>query len=96
MVAGEDAPNFSTLVVVNLVAGCVCLAQAREAEFEAEQQRIHREKEMETARLRALQEKAQDHQAEQVPHRPKRHLSSLWPCLHISECSSLETEVCLP
>lgn len=41
-------------------------AQAREAEFEAEQEKIRHEKEMETARLRALQEKAQDHQAEQV------------------------------
>lgn len=41
--------------------------QAREAEFEAEQERIRREKEKEIARLRAMQEKAQDYQAEQVP-----------------------------
>lgn len=40
--------------------------QAREAEFEAEQERIRREKEKEIARLRAMQEKAQDYQAEQV------------------------------
>uniref|UniRef100_A0ACB8G864 Uncharacterized protein n=1 Tax=Sphaerodactylus townsendi TaxID=933632 RepID=A0ACB8G864_9SAUR len=45
----------------------------REAEFEAEQQRIHREKEMETSRLRALQERAQDHQAEQDALRAKRN-----------------------
>lgn len=43
-----------------------CPAQAREAEYEAEQEKIRKEKELETARLRALQEKAQDHQAEQV------------------------------
>lgn len=40
--------------------------QAREAEFEAEQERIRREKEKEIARLRAMQEKAQDYRAEQV------------------------------
>lgn len=40
--------------------------QAREAEYEAEQEKIRREKEKEIARLRALQEKAQDYQAEQV------------------------------
>lgn len=44
-----------------------CPRQAREAEFEAEQERIRREKEKEIARLRAMQEKAQDYQAEQVP-----------------------------
>lgn len=42
------------------------LPQAREAEFEAEQERLRREKEREIARLRAMQEKAQDYQAEQV------------------------------
>lgn len=41
--------------------------QARETEYEAEQEKIRREKEKEIARLRALQEKAQDYQAEQVP-----------------------------
>lgn len=41
--------------------------QAREAEFEAEQERIRREKEKEIARLRAMQEKTQDYRAEQVP-----------------------------
>lgn len=40
--------------------------QAQEAEFEAEQERMRRKKEKETARLRAMQEKAQDYQAEQV------------------------------
>lgn len=44
----------------------ICFLQAREAEFEAEQERIRREKEKEIARLRAMQEKAQDYQAEQV------------------------------
>uniref|UniRef100_A0A8C0I7Z8 Cilia- and flagella-associated protein 45 n=1 Tax=Bubo bubo TaxID=30461 RepID=A0A8C0I7Z8_BUBBB len=38
----------------------------REAEFEAEQERIRWEKEKETARLRAMQQRAQDLQAEQV------------------------------
>lgn len=41
--------------------------QAREAEFEAEQERIRREKEKEIARMRVMQEKAQDYLAEQVP-----------------------------
>lgn len=46
---------------------------AREAEFEAEQERIRREKEMEIARLRAMQEKVQDFQAEQDALRAKRN-----------------------
>ncbi|XP_029436143.1 cilia- and flagella-associated protein 45 isoform X2 [Rhinatrema bivittatum] len=45
---------------------------AREAEFEAEQKRIKKEKELEVARLRSLQEKAQDYQAEQDALRAKR------------------------
>lgn len=44
----------------------VCPTQEREAELEAEQERIRREKEKEMARLRAMQERARDHQAEQV------------------------------
>ena len=40
--------------------------QEREAEFEAEQRRIKKEKELEIARLRAKQEKAKDYKAEQV------------------------------
>ncbi|XP_047561091.1 cilia- and flagella-associated protein 45 isoform X3 [Lutra lutra] len=46
---------------------------AREAEFEAEQERIRREKEKEITRLRAMQEKAQDYQAEQDALRAKRN-----------------------
>ncbi|XP_012584327.1 PREDICTED: cilia- and flagella-associated protein 45 isoform X1 [Condylura cristata] len=46
---------------------------AREAEFEAEQERIRREKEMEITRLRAMQEKVQDFQAEQDALRAKRN-----------------------
>ncbi|XP_004858801.1 cilia- and flagella-associated protein 45 isoform X1 [Heterocephalus glaber] len=46
---------------------------AREAAFEAEQERIRREKEKEIARLRAMQEKAQDYQAEQDALRAKRN-----------------------
>ncbi|XP_021016542.1 cilia- and flagella-associated protein 45 [Mus caroli] len=46
---------------------------AREAEYEAEQEKIRREKEKEIARLRALQEKAQDYQAEQDALRAKRN-----------------------
>ncbi|XP_077647737.1 cilia- and flagella-associated protein 45 [Urocitellus parryii] len=46
---------------------------AREAEFEAEQNRIRREKEKEFARLMALQERAQDYQAEQDALRAKRN-----------------------
>lgn len=42
------------------------MPQAREAEYEAEQKRIKKEKEKEVARLRALQERARDHKAEQV------------------------------
>jgi len=45
----------------------------RDAEFEAEQLRIRKEKEYETARLRSLQEKAKDHQAEQDALRAKRN-----------------------
>lgn len=40
--------------------------QEREEEFEAEQQRIKREKEKEITRLRALQQRAKDYKAEQV------------------------------
>lgn len=40
--------------------------QEREAAFEQEQQRIQMEKEKEVARLRAMQERAKDRQAEQV------------------------------
>uniref|UniRef100_A0A8C0X2N0 Cilia- and flagella-associated protein 45 n=1 Tax=Castor canadensis TaxID=51338 RepID=A0A8C0X2N0_CASCN len=46
---------------------------AREAEFEAEQERIRREKEKEITRLRAMQERAQDYQAEQDALRAKRN-----------------------
>ncbi|EDL94720.1 coiled-coil domain containing 19 [Rattus norvegicus] len=46
---------------------------AREAEFEAEQEKIRKEKEKEIARLRALQEKAQDYRAEQDALRAKRN-----------------------
>ncbi|XP_044123740.1 cilia- and flagella-associated protein 45 [Neovison vison] len=46
---------------------------AREAEFEAEQERIRREKEKEITRLRAMQEKVQDYQAEQDALRAKRN-----------------------
>ncbi|XP_029423094.1 cilia- and flagella-associated protein 45 isoform X2 [Nannospalax galili] len=46
---------------------------AREAEFEAEQEKIRREKEKEIARLRAIQEKAQDYRAEQDALRAKRN-----------------------
>ncbi|XP_053764874.1 cilia- and flagella-associated protein 45 isoform X3 [Panthera pardus] len=46
---------------------------AREAEFEAEQERIRREKEKEITRLRAMQERAQDHQAQQDALRAKRN-----------------------
>ncbi|KAL1769623.1 cilia-and flagella-associated protein 45 isoform X2 [Sigmodon hispidus] len=46
---------------------------AREAEYEAEQERIRREKEKEIARLRAMQEKAQDYRAEQDALRAKRN-----------------------
>ncbi|KAM4860528.1 cilia- and flagella-associated protein 45 [Thomomys bottae] len=46
---------------------------AREAEFEAEQERFRKEKEKEIARLRAMQEKAQDYQAEQDALRAKRN-----------------------
>ncbi|XP_047640147.1 cilia- and flagella-associated protein 45 isoform X2 [Phacochoerus africanus] len=53
---------------------------AREAEFEAEQERIRREKEKEISRLRALQEKVQDYQAEQhnLAARDIRGASQCW------------------
>ncbi|XP_075048145.1 cilia- and flagella-associated protein 45 [Mixophyes fleayi] len=50
---------------------------AREAEYEAEQKRIKKEKEMEVARLRALQERAVDHRAEQDALRAKRNQEAL-------------------
>lgn len=40
--------------------------QEREAEYEAEQRRIKKDKELEIARLRARQEKAKDYKTEQV------------------------------
>uniref|UniRef100_A0A3P9IFQ9 Cilia- and flagella-associated protein 45 n=1 Tax=Oryzias latipes TaxID=8090 RepID=A0A3P9IFQ9_ORYLA len=45
----------------------------REAEYEAEQKRIKKEKEMEIARLRAQQQRAKDHKAEQDEIRAKRN-----------------------
>ncbi|KAJ7995468.1 hypothetical protein DPEC_G00244870 [Dallia pectoralis] len=45
----------------------------REAEYEAEQRRVKREKEKEVARLRALQERDRDHKAEQDELRAKRN-----------------------
>ncbi|XP_071327968.1 cilia- and flagella-associated protein 45 [Trachinotus anak] len=45
----------------------------REAEYEAEQRRIKKEKELEIARLRARQEKAKDYQAEQDELRARRN-----------------------
>uniref|UniRef100_A0A8C7XKW1 Cilia- and flagella-associated protein 45 n=1 Tax=Oryzias sinensis TaxID=183150 RepID=A0A8C7XKW1_9TELE len=45
----------------------------REAEYEAEQKRIKKEKEMEIARLRAQQQRAKDHKAEQDGIRAKRN-----------------------
>ncbi|XP_072284597.1 cilia- and flagella-associated protein 45 [Pyxicephalus adspersus] len=50
---------------------------AREAEYEAEQEKIKKEKEMEVARLRALQERAQDHRAEQDALRAKRNQEAM-------------------
>ncbi|KAF0030851.1 hypothetical protein F2P81_017582 [Scophthalmus maximus] len=47
--------------------------QAREAEYEEEQQRIKKEKELEIARLRAKQERAKDYQAEQDELRARRN-----------------------
>ncbi|XP_077422591.1 cilia- and flagella-associated protein 45 [Vanacampus margaritifer] len=45
----------------------------REAEYEAEQKRIKKEKELEIARLRAQQERARDHKADQDELRAKRN-----------------------
>ncbi|XP_049460187.1 cilia- and flagella-associated protein 45 [Epinephelus fuscoguttatus] len=45
----------------------------REAEYEAEQRRIKKEKELEIARLRARQEKAKDYKAEQDELRARRN-----------------------
>ncbi|XP_029301485.1 cilia- and flagella-associated protein 45 isoform X2 [Cottoperca gobio] len=45
----------------------------REAEYEAEQKRIHKEKELDIARLRARQEKATDYKAEQDEVRARRN-----------------------
>ncbi|XP_066565471.1 cilia- and flagella-associated protein 45 [Amia ocellicauda] len=45
----------------------------REAEYEAEQERVKREKEKEVARLRALQERDRDHKAEQDELRARRN-----------------------
>ncbi|XP_006642298.3 cilia- and flagella-associated protein 45 isoform X1 [Lepisosteus oculatus] len=45
----------------------------REAEYEAEQERLKREKEKEVARLRALQERDKDHKAEQDELRARRN-----------------------
>nr|XP_061797448.1 cilia- and flagella-associated protein 45-like [Nerophis lumbriciformis] len=47
--------------------------QQREAEYEAEQKRLKREKELEIARLRAQQERARDHKADQDELRAKRN-----------------------
>ncbi|XP_067833218.1 cilia- and flagella-associated protein 45-like, partial [Heptranchias perlo] len=41
----------------------------READFEEEQNRLKREKAIEVARLQSLQEREQDHKAEQVAER---------------------------
>ncbi|TKS81265.1 Cilia- and flagella-associated protein 45 [Collichthys lucidus] len=48
----------------------------REAEYEAEQRRIKKEKELEIARLRARQEKAKDYKAEQDELRARRNQES--------------------
>lgn len=50
----------------------LCFFQEREQAFEREQERIRIEKEKETARLRALQERARDEQAERDALRAKR------------------------
>lgn len=42
------------------------LLQKQDAEYEAEQKRIKKEKELEIARLRARQERARDYKADQV------------------------------
>ncbi|OCT69358.1 hypothetical protein XELAEV_18040673mg [Xenopus laevis] len=49
----------------------------REAEYEAEQLRIKKEKELEVARLRALQERARDYRAEQDALRAKRNQEAM-------------------
>uniref|UniRef100_A0A1A8D1A4 Cilia- and flagella-associated protein 45 n=1 Tax=Nothobranchius kadleci TaxID=1051664 RepID=A0A1A8D1A4_NOTKA len=51
--------------------------QERQAEHEAEQVRIKKEKELEIARLRARQEKAQDYKAQQDELRARRHQESI-------------------
>ncbi|XP_029967344.1 cilia- and flagella-associated protein 45 [Salarias fasciatus] len=49
----------------------------REAEYEAEQRRIKKEKELEIARLRAQQERAKDHKAEQDELRARRNQEAM-------------------
>lgn len=59
---------------VNFITMCVSSSsQQREAEYEEEQTRIRKEKELEVGRLRAMQERARDHQAEQDALRAKRN-----------------------
>ncbi|XP_053315912.1 cilia- and flagella-associated protein 45 [Spea bombifrons] len=50
---------------------------AREAEYEAEQEQLKKKKEKEVARLRALQERARDHRAEQDALRAKRNQEAI-------------------
>ncbi|XP_012517302.1 PREDICTED: cilia- and flagella-associated protein 45 [Propithecus coquereli] len=69
----RDFLRLSPVYQQQTVFKCLYFRQAREAEFEAEQERIRREKEKEITRLRAMQEKAQDYQAEQDALRAKRN-----------------------
>lgn len=64
--AGRDVVFLCARLQQCALSGGLSSWQAREAEFEAEQEKIRKEKEKEIARLRALQEKAQDYRAEQV------------------------------
>ena len=67
-------PIFSQIhISVLFISKLNSLLQEREAEFEEEQERIRKEKEQEVARLRAMQERARDHQAEQDALRAKRN-----------------------
>ena len=61
----------------------LCPTQEREAKFEAEQERIRWEKEKEMARLRAMQERAQDHQAEQVSSLLTHNVLLCWLTRHL-------------
>lgn len=80
LVSGSQTPAAVGLERIRLgPLENILLLQEREAEYEAEQKRVKKERELEITRLRAQQQRARDHRAEQVSQTRLAWPGLAWP-----------------